>query len=298
MEKVVEGFVAYISKEKRFSKHTVTAYANDLKQFTDYLEHGLEVSSLNQVDHHDIRSWIISILEDEKLQAVSVNRKISCLRSFYKYLIRREEVDKNPMERITSLKTKKKLPLFLEKAQMENLLDQMEFGEGFQGLRDKLIVELLYCTGMRRAELIGLKTSNVDQHKGEIKVLGKRNKERIIPLSFNVLRLINDYQNLKKEQFSNPESVGFLLVNDAGNQMSDGFVYRKVNRYLRLVTTIEKKSPHILRHTFATHMLNNGADLNAIKELLGHANLSATQVYTHNSIEKLTQIYKQAHPRA
>lgn len=298
MEKVVEGFVSYVSKEKRFSQHTVTAYSNDLQQFINYLQDGLEIKSITEVDHHDIRSWIISILEDEKLQAVSVNRKISCLRSFYKYLVRNELVAKNPMERISSLKTKKKLPLFLEQAQMENLLDQMEFGDDFSGVRDKLIVELLYCTGMRRAELIGLKSSNVNFHKGELKVLGKRNKERIIPLSNSVLAVIEDYETLRKQHLSQPIQDEFLLLNDHGKQMSDGFVYRKVNRYLRLVTTIEKKSPHILRHTFATHMLNNGADLNAIKELLGHANLSATQVYTHNSIEKLTQIYKQAHPRA
>lgn len=298
MEKVVEGFVAYISKEKRFSRHTVTAYSNDLQQFISYLKDGLEIQTIKEVDHHDIRSWIISILEDEELQAVSVNRKISCLRSFYKYMVRNELVTKNPMERITSLKTKKKLPLFLEQKQMENLLDQMDFGDDFSGVRDKLLVELLYCTGMRRAELIGLKPANVNFSKGELKVLGKRNKERIIPLSKAVLALIEDYENLRKAAFSEVIEDESLLLNDNGKQMSDGFVYRKVNRYLRLVTTIEKKSPHILRHTFATHMLNNGADLNAIKELLGHANLSATQVYTHNSIEKLTQIYKQAHPRA
>ena len=238
------------------------------------------------------------ILEDEKLQPVTVNRKISCLRSFYKFLVREEAVTKNPMAKITSLKTKKKLPLFLEQAQMQNLLDRMEFGEGFSGVRDKLIIELLYCTGMRRAELIGLKSNDLNISKQEIKVLGKRNKERIIPLSSKMLGLISQYQQSMITQFPNAVNNAFLLVDDNGNQMSDGFVYRKVNRYLRLVTTIGKKSPHILRHTFATHMLNNGADLNAIKELLGHANLSATQVYTHNTIEKLTQIYKQAHPRA
>lgn len=298
MESVVEGFISYVSKEKRFSRHTVTAYSKDLQQFIEYLQNSLEISAFSEVDHHDIRSWIISVLEDEKLQAVSVNRKISCLRSFYKYLVRNQLVDKNPMERITSLKTKKKLPLFLEQGQMENLLDQMDFGDDFAGIRDKLLIELLYCTGMRRAELIGLKSSNVNISKNEIKVLGKRNKERIIPLSNSVMSLIAGYLKRLEMEFGIGFQNEFLLVNDSGVQMSDGFVYRKVNRYLRLVTTIEKKSPHILRHTFATHMLNNGADLNAIKELLGHASLSATQVYTHNSIDKLTQIYKQAHPRA
>ena len=298
MSEIVDGFLDYIQKEKRFSSHTVIAYSKDLDQFLHHITENLEVTSIQKVDHHDIRSWIVSILEDEKLQATSVNRKISCLRSFYKHLIRNEVVSKNPMAKITSLKTKKKLPLFLEQAQMENLLDQMEFGEGFKGVRDKLIIELLYCTGMRRAELIGLKTSNVNRSNQEIKVLGKRNKERIIPLSQSSLLLIAKYEALARDSFGALKQDGFLLIDDNGVQMSDGFVYRKVNRYLRLVTTIEKKSPHILRHTFATHMLNNGADLNAIKELLGHSSLSATQVYTHNSIEKLTQIYKQAHPRA
>lgn len=298
MQKIVEGFISYIRKEKRLSQHTVTAYSKDLQQFLFHVQENLEIKKIEDIDHHDIRSWIISILEDEKLQAVTVNRKISCLRSFYKYLVRDAVVTKNPMERITSLKMKKKLPLFLESRQMENLLDQMEFGDEFSGVRDKLIIELLYCTGMRRAELIGLRSSNVNKSKKELKVLGKRNKERIIPLSDASMALIEEYEQLRNAHFPDIKSVEFLLLNDTGDKMSDGFVYRKVNRYLRLVTTIEKKSPHILRHTFATHMLNNGADLNAIKELLGHANLSATQVYTHNSIEKLTQIYKQAHPRA
>lgn len=298
MREIVEGFIDYIQKEKRFSAHTVLAYSKDLDQFTHHISENLEITSIEEVDHHDIRSWIVSILEDDKLQATSVNRKISCLRSFFKYMIRNTIVEKNPMAKITSLKTKKKLPLFLEQKQMENLLDQMEFGEDFSGVRDKLIIELLYCTGMRRAELIGLKSSNVNSAKQEIKVLGKRNKERIIPLSQASLDLVSAYYKLRIEEFGSNQKNEFLLIDDAGKQMSDGFVYRKVNRYLRLVTTIEKKSPHILRHTFATHMLNNGADLNAIKELLGHANLSATQVYTHNSIDKLTQIYKQAHPRA
>lgn len=298
MQSFVEGFLSYISKEKRFSKHTVTAYEKDLEQFQYHITVNLEIPKLNEVDHHDIRSWIISILEDEKLQPVTVNRKISCLRSFYKYLVRTEGFYQNPMERIASLKTKKKLPLFLEQVQMENLLDQLEFGDGFIGARDKLIIELLYCTGMRRSELIGLEEADVNFYKNELKVLGKRNKERIIPLSASTISLIESFINLKNDEFKNGSKGKTLLVDDHGNSMSDGFVYRKVNRYLRLVTTIEKKSPHILRHTFATHMLNNGADLNAIKELLGHANLAATQVYTHNSIEKLTQIYKQAHPRA
>lgn len=298
MENIVAGFIDYIQKEKRFSQHTVLAYQKDLEQFSYHISENLQVTSISEVDHHDVRSWIVSILEDEKLLATTVNRKISCLRSFYKYLVRNDVVVKNPMARISALKTSKKLPLFLERSQMENLLDQMEFGEGLEGIRDKLLIELLYCTGMRRAELIGLLVANVNVSKNELKVLGKRNKERIIPLTFQMTDLIQEYRNQGELQFSTSDFSEYLLVDDHGNQMSEGLVYRKVNKYLRLVTTIGKKSPHILRHTFATHMLNNGADLNAIKELLGHANLSATQVYTHNTIEKLTQVYKLAHPRA
>ncbi len=298
MEKIVEGFINYIEKEKRFSAHTVLAYSKDLQQFNHHTQNNLEILSIELVDHHDIRSWIVSILEDEKLQPTTVNRKISCLRSYFKYLIREEIVTKDPMARIMSLKTKKKLPLFLETSQINNLLDKLDFGEGFGGIRDKLIVELLYNTGMRRSELTGLKSSDVNRGNQEIKVLGKRNKERIIPLSLQMMALIETYQKEKTNEFGVDLGTEFLLVNDKAEHMSDGFVYRKVNKYLRLVTTIEKKSPHILRHTFATHMLNNGADLNAIKEILGHADLSATQVYTHNTIEKLTKVYKQAHPRA
>jgi len=298
MREIVEGFLDHIQKEKRFSQHTVVAYSKDLDQFLHHITENLEIAFIKEVDHHDIRSWIISILEDDKLQASSVNRKISCLRSFYRYMVRNEIVEKNPMAKITSLKTKKKLPLFLEQSQILNLLDGMEFGDDFTGIRDKLIIELLYCTGMRRAELIGLESLNVNGSKQEIKVLGKRNKERIIPLSPQTIGLIQEYQRMSYEYFGSSNTGKYLFTDDVGNMMSDGFVYRKVNKYLRLVTTIGKKSPHILRHTFATHMLNNGADLNAIKELLGHANLSATQVYTHNSIEKLKLIYEQAHPRA
>lgn len=298
MEEIAEGFIEYIEKEKRFSAHTVLAYSKDLQQFQYHITENLEIPSIQEVDHHDIRSWIVSILEDEKLQATSVNRKISCLRSFFKYMIRKEIISRDPMGKITSLKTKKRLPLFLEQSQMDNLLDRIDFGEGFVGYRDKLIIELLYNTGMRRAELTGLKSTDLNKGNQEIKVLGKRNKERIIPLSQQMMACVSEYLEMKSNEFPTAANSEFLVVNDAGERMTDGFVYRKVNKYLRLVTTIDKKSPHILRHTFATHMLNNGADLNAIKEILGHANLSATQIYTHNTIEKLTQVYKQAHPRA
>lgn len=298
MELIAGEFLDYIQKEKRFSQHTVLAYSKDLEQFFHHLSDHLQITDIGEVDHHDIRTWIISILEDEKLQATSINRKISCLRSFYKFLIRNGVVTKNPTARINSLKTKKKLPQFVERDQMDRLFDNVEFANDLFGVRDKLLVELLYCSGMRRAELIGLRIDQFDPSKQEVKVLGKRNKERIIPLSPQMCRSIEEYRTLLEAMPRKNELPVNLILDDLGHQMTEGFVYRKVNKYLRMVTTIGKKSPHILRHTFATHMLNSGADLNAIKELLGHASLSATQVYTHNSIEKLTQIYKQAHPRA
>jgi integrase/recombinase XerC len=294
MQLLVGAFLGYIGKEKRFSHHTVMAYAKDLSQFITFMQDGLHIGSINEVDHHDIRSWIISILEDEKLQASTVNRKISCLRSFFKFLLRNGHLVKDPMLRITSLRTSRKLPMFIEQAQMERLLDDVDFGEGFTSLRDRLMIDLLYNTGMRRAELIGLCVADVNLSKQELKVLGKRNKERIIPLSHQMTNKIKEYVEVRDTM----SDSNALIIDDQGKRISDSLVYRKVNKYLRLVTTIEKKSPHILRHTFATHMLNNGADLNAIKEILGHANLSATQVYTHNTIEKLKQIYEQAHPRA
>ncbi len=298
MEKIIGGFMDHIGKEKRFSRHTVLAYGKDLDQFRHHISENLGIGTIADVDHHDIRSWIVSILEDGQLQATTVNRKISCLRSFFKYLSRKQQITADPMAKVTSLRTSRKLPLFLEQRQMDNLLDSIDFGDGFEGCRDKLIIELLYNTGMRRAELTGLREADLNTAGREIKVLGKRNKERIIPLSQQMSNSIHTYLEMKRREFPAETNSEHLVVNDSGQQMTDGFVYRKVNKYLRLVTTIDKKSPHILRHTFATHMLNNGADLNAIKEILGHANLSATQVYTHNTIEKLTQVYKQAHPRA
>ena len=298
MQEIISDFLEYVGKERRLSPHTVLAYSNDLAQFEHHMIHHLGIDSITQIDHHDIRTWIISFLEDEKILPRSVNRKLSCLRSFYKHMMRNGIVTRNPMERISSLKTKKSLPLFLEQRQMDQLLDDVAFGDGFTGSRDRLIIELLYNTGMRRAELIGLRTFDVDFYNSQIKVLGKRNKERFIPFTHSIAQLIELYLKLREQQLTSIPKNEQLLLNDNGMPMSEGFVYQKVNKYLRLVTTIEKKSPHILRHTFATHMLNNGADLNAIKEILGHSNLSATQIYTHNSIDKLTKIHKQAHPRA
>jgi len=232
---------------------------------------------------------------EKKITARTVNRKLTTLKTFYRFLIREGMVDENPMKKIISPKTARRLPVFVEKEKMDILLDEVEFREGFPGVRDRLILEMFYSTGMRLSELVNLKVTDIDFHKSTIKVLGKRNKERLIPFSKKFEGLIENYIKCKEEKFGySPE----LFLADNGRKIYPKMVYLIVKRYLGEVTTLVKKSPHILRHTFATHLLNNGAELNAVKELLGHANLSATQIYTHNTIEKLKTIYKQAHPKA
>jgi integrase/recombinase XerC len=287
-----DSFVEYLQFEKRFSPHTLVAYQTDLSQFIDYLEHTYEIKTIEEVNHSLIRSWIVDLM-NHKISPRSVNRKITTLKTFYKFLLRQKIVIENPMLKIQSPKTSKRLPVFVEKEKMDTLLDTIEFGGDGAGLRNKLIIELFYATGMRLSELINLKESDVDLYANQVKVLGKRNKERIIPFAAELKNLIKKYMDSKPES-----SIDLLFLSDKGKKMSEKFVYTSVKMYLSQVTTIDKKSPHVLRHTFATHMLNNGADLNAIKDLLGHANLSATQVYTHNTVEKLKNIHKQAHPKA
>lgn len=287
-----DSFVEYLQFEKRFSPHTLVAYQTDLSQFIDYLEHAYEIKVIEEVNHSLIRSWIVDLM-NHKISPRSVNRKITTLKTFYKFLLRQKIVVENPMLKIQSPKTSKRLPVFVEKEKMDTLLDNIEFGDDATGLRNKLIIELFYATGMRLSELINLKESDVDLYANQVKVLGKRNKERIIPFAAELKSLIKKYMDSKPES-----SIDLLFLSDKGKKMSEKFVYTSVKMYLSQVTTIDKKSPHVLRHTFATHMLNNGADLNAIKDLLGHANLSATQVYTHNTVEKLKNIHKQAHPKA
>jgi integrase/recombinase XerC len=269
---------------------------NDLDQFHSFLsDQGLPEDAAT-VTSHDIRAWIVSML-DNNYTTVSVHRKISCLRVFYRYLRKEGIVKADPLEKVVLPKRKKTLPVFVEEVAMDSLLDDQVFGVDFPGVRNRTIIEMLYMTGMRRAELIGLKNNDVDLSAGTVKVTGKRNKQRIIPLVKSFIPRLDQYIKLRDENSTNSEE-GWFFITDKGNKLYDKYVYNIVNSYLAMVTTIEKKSPHILRHTFATHMLNRGADLNSIKELLGHANLSATQVYTHNTFEKLKKIYKQAHPRA
>ena len=284
-------FITYLSSEKRFSEHTIKSYTTDLKQFTSFLSSEFQIiDEINEISFQIIRTWIASLLE-KGINPRSVNRKISTLKTYFKFLIREGKLIENPMMKVVAPKSKKKLPVFVEEDQIASLLNEVQFEEGFVGQRNRLIIELFYVTGIRLSELINIKISDVDFNNQSIKVLGKRNKERIIPLSSNVVNDLNVF-------IENNQHNKYLFTNLEGNKLYNKLVYRLVNKYIGKISSVNKKSPHILRHTFATHMLNNGADINAIKELLGHANLSATQVYTHNTIEKLKTVYKQAHPRA
>ena len=284
-------FISYLSSERRLSQNTIVSYSNDLDQFHCFLnEHFNITSQISDVSFHIVRGWVANLFENG-VQPRSINRKISTLKTFFKYLEREEFIDVNPMLKVVGPKASKNLPLFVKENEIKLLLEEVTFDSGFIGKRDKLIIEIFYLTGMRLTELINIKLTDLDFHNKSIKVIGKRNKERIIPLSDSIL---SSMQSFIKE-FDLKE---FLITNSKGNKVYSKLVYRVVRKYLSKITSINKKSPHILRHTFATHMLNNGADINAIKDLLGHSNLNATQVYTHNTVEKLKSIYKQAHPRA
>jgi len=291
-----ESFLQYLQIEKRYSPHTVRSYLNDLDQFYAFLSSlGLPEDPVSATSH-DIRAWIVSML-DNNYSTVSVHRKISCLRVFYRYMRKDGILKSDPLEKVVLPKRKKTLPVFIEEEALTRLLDNYSFGDGFAGIRNRTIIEILYLTGMRRSELVGLKDNDVDLAEGSVKVTGKRNKQRIIPLLKPFLARLQEYIKVRNDNVETLDN-GWFFITDKGNKLYDKYVYNTVNSYLAMVTTIEKKSPHILRHTFATHMLNRGADLNSIKELLGHANLSATQIYTHNTFEKLKKVYKQAHPRA
>tara|TARA_B100000768_G_scaffold125248_1_gene115978 strand:- start:42 stop:884 length:843 start_codon:yes stop_codon:yes gene_type:complete len=277
--------------EKRYSVHTTVSYKNDLTQFNLYLSNFYSGIEFDKVEMFHVRSYMVHLLES-KLAKSTVARKVSSIKSLYKFLKKEELVSSSPVQLLETPKLDSRLPVFLKEEEVINLFENFKFKDSFSGKRDKMILYLFYQTGIRLSELIGLK--DVDVRNGELKVLGKRNKERIIPFSNNIQPLIDQYLTLKnKLDFKNK----YFFVTDKGNKLYEKFVYRKVNHYLSSVSSKQKKSPHILRHTFATHMLNNGADLNSIKEILGHENLSATQVYTHNTFQKLKSIHKQSHPR-
>lgn len=296
MEDSITSFIQYLTFEKHFSTHTISAYRVDLTQFSKYILQQYEITHPRFVNHQMIRSWLVQLMHDQ-VSARSVNRKLSSLKSFYRFLMKEKVISNNPISKVQPPKTSKRLPVFVEEQHMNRLLDheQISFGDDFTGKRNKLILILFYSTGIRLSELIGLLEANIDFSRDTLKVLGKRNKERIVPITAELKQELTNYLYLKADTGISNE---LLFTTESGKKLYPKLVYNVVKKYLSLVTSIEKRSPHVLRHTFATHLLNKGADLNAIKELLGHANLAATQVYTHNSIERLKNIYKNKHPRA
>lgn len=289
-----ESFLNYLKFEKRCSSHTLTAYKNDLDQFIQFCTIMIGEFNINKVDSKLLREWVVYLMGND-ISPSSVNRKISAIKSFYKYLMKQEFVEINPAENIPLPKIRKKLPMFIDENNLHHLLDNDFFDNDFEGKRDKLIIALLYGTGIRLSELLNLKIDEIDLKNNVIKVHGKRNKERLIPYPNSINSIINDYRDLKEKTIEG--SSRYLLVTKKAEKVYEKLIYRVVKNNLSKVTSLEKKSPHVLRHSYATHLLNRGADLNAVKELLGHANLAATQIYTHTTFEKLQSIYKQTHPR-
>jgi len=292
----LERFVPYLQFEKRYSAHTVLAYRTDLEQFFAHISHpDNTVTHPSQITHHHIRNWMVDMM-DNSISPRTVNRKTATLRKYFKFLMQEGIISVNPSSKIQSPKTAKQLPAVVEPEKLDRLLDSDAFTADFAGIRDKLVIELLFGTGIRLAELIGLTENDINIYEGTIKVLGKRNKERLVPLNKELKLVLAEYLQAKKNKKFDNNSVT-LLVTDKGANAYPKLIYLIVHKYLSAISTQNKRSPHVLRHTFATTLLNKGADLNAIKELLGHANLSATQIYTHNSVDRLKLIYKQAHPK-
>ena len=292
----IQHFLDYLKFEKRYSRHTITSYQNDLVAFFDFLQMQFGELALVDIKPTFVRSWLAG-LKENGMEGKSINRKISALKSFFKHQLRQQNIKVSPMATIISPKVSKRLPQFVDKADMDTLFDHVEFPNNWEGRTQRLLIQLFYNTGIRQAELVGLKESQVDRHNNSIKVLGKGNKERIIPVSNKLMDVLQGYISGKRTELELFEAE-LLLVNAGGKKLYPRYVYNTVKKYLSLVTTIDKKSPHVLRHTFATHLMNNGADLNAVKELLGHSSLAATQIYTHNTIDKLKDIHKKAHPKA
>lgn len=292
----VQDFLDYLKFQKRYSQHTVISYKNDLDSFFYFILNQFGETSLQDIKTTFVRSWLAT-LKEESMESKSINRKISTLKSFFKYQLRQEKITISPMTGIISPKVNKRLPQFVDTDAMNVLFQHVEFPDDWDGKTQRLLLELFYNTGIRQAELIGLKETQIDKTNNAIKVLGKGSKERVIPVSAHLLKQMKEYAAAKALNFEQYDKT-CLLVTASGKKLYPGYVYNTVKKYLGLVTTIDKKSPHVLRHTFATHLMNGGADLNAVKELLGHSSLAATQIYTHNSIEKLKDIHKKAHPKA
>lgn len=291
----VRKFQDYLNLEKNYSPHTITAYINDIQYFHEFIKTTFEQDDLITIKYTQIRNWIVTLSEDG-LSNPSINRKISSLKAFYKFLLKTKQIEVSPLLKHKALKTPKILQIPFSEKEVDNVLHHIRYPDGFDGLRDKLIIDLFYTTGIRRTELINLKTSNIDQSNNTLKVLGKRNKERIVPILPIISQQIQKYLSERSQLEVIKDSEYFFLMSK-GNKLNDSFVYRLINYYFSNVSEKVKKSPHILRHTFATHLLNNGADINSVKELLGHSSLASTQVYTHSSLAELKKVYGNAHPR-
>lgn len=296
LAEIIPEFLRYIRFEKRMSEHTFLAYRNDLSSFQSFLETQFALTDIELVKHTHIRSWLASMKEEDKSER-TLQRKISAVKSLFKYLLRTGAVKLNPTRLVLTPKAPVRLPVFLEEQQTEMIAGSSAgFPEGIEGVTEYLILELLYQTGMRRAELVQLKETDIEYSRRQVRILGKRNKERMVPVGDELLAELKAYTELKRKNFNQVHP--FLLSLKTGKPLYAQYVYRVVQKHLKGVTTLNKKSPHVLRHTFATHMMNNGAELNAIKELLGHSSLAATQIYTHNNIERLKEVYRKAHPKS
>ncbi|WP_289061937.1 tyrosine-type recombinase/integrase [uncultured Zobellia sp.] len=291
-----ESFISYLALEKNYSAHTVTAYKRDLEAFSAFCDEHYQNKNIDDIAYGIIRSWIV-VLVDSGISNSSVNRKIASLKAYYKFLQNIGELDVNPLARHKALKTSKKIEVPFSETEMDKILSQIDFPDDFEGVRDRLIIELFYTTGMRRAELINLKLVDIDFSQRLLKVLGKRNKERMVPLLPSVVTLLERYL-IERETLGEITDKAYVFLLKSGNKLYENLVYRLINKYFSEVSSKVKKSPHILRHTFATHLLNKGADMNSVKELLGHASLASTQVYTHNSIAELKKVHANAHPRS
>ncbi len=294
---MIDSFINYLEYEKRSSNHTVLAYRKDLEQAQEFVNSSFSIQNLSECTHPELRAWIIDLVE-QGLSQTTVNRKLATLRSYFKFLMRSRLIQKDPTYKLRSLKTPKKLPEFIQETTIESVLEAEVYENSFEGFRDRMVMEFLYLTGVRLSELISLKWKELNLHEAQVKVLGKRQKERIIPITKSLERNIVSYKKVFEERFSKIEGNEYFIVTNSGEKSYAMMIYRIVRKYLDLFAQNTKRSPHLLRHTFATHLLNKGADLNAVKDLLGHANLAATQVYTHNTMEKLKAVFDQAHPKA
>ncbi|WP_420321894.1 tyrosine-type recombinase/integrase [Flagellimonas sp.] len=292
----LDAFIAYLKFEKNYSRHTINAYEKDLRAFSTYAQEVFELGSIDHVEYTIIRSWIVSLVNNGVTNR-TINRKISSLRAYYRFLQKIQQIIVSPLAKHKALKTDYKVEVPFSEEEMHTILSEIPFEDDFEGIRDRLMIELLYATGMRRTELVNLKLTDYHEGKQTLKVLGKRNKERILPLLQATTEVLDQYLS-KRNELEKTVDSSFLFLTKGGLKIYETLVYRTINKYFSLVSPKVKKSPHILRHTFATHLLNRGADLNAVKELLGHSSLASTQVYTHNSIAELKKVHAKTHPRS